>query len=75
MVIDSRPSEFGRRRRRRCTVCGSRWSTVELSYDVARGIAQTRREMGAMIEGLQRLRDVLPELPDDITEADAGDGF
>lgn len=30
-VIDSRPSPYGIRRRRKCTKCGKRWTTIEMA--------------------------------------------
>ena len=31
-VLDSRPGEFGIRRRRECADCGHRWTTVEIAF-------------------------------------------
>jgi transcriptional repressor NrdR len=33
IVVDSRPNEFGTRRRRECSHCGHRWTTIELTLD------------------------------------------
>lgn len=31
-VVDSRPNEFGMRRRRECADCGHRWTTIEIAF-------------------------------------------
>ena len=33
IVVDTRPNEFGTRRRRECVDCGHRWTTQELTIE------------------------------------------
>jgi len=55
-VIDSRPGDDGRIRRRECTKCRNRWSTIEIRLDDYRRL-RTPINMGGSVE--QKIQDLL----------------
>lgn len=60
LVTDSRPSKKYIRRRRKCTSCDHRWTTVEIETDI---------EVGSIIDEIRAVRDVLDkqtETPDSV---------
>lgn len=42
-VVDSRPNEFGIRRRRRCEGCGARFTTYEMDADEVERVIEARK--------------------------------
>lgn len=52
LVIDTRPTENGRRRRKECGDCGERWTT----YEIPQAELNTLK---AQVDGLQKRMDML----------------
>ena len=60
LVVDSRPTPAGRRRRRRCPHCNVSWSTVEVSADLAAEAAGLRQRVRVAIASLRAVEELLP---------------
>ena len=60
VVVDSRPSPMGRRRRRRCPHCDVSWSTVEILASDALDAAILRRVVRDAVATLQAIEATIP---------------
>ena len=67
-VTDTRPSAIGRRRRRKCKLCSTRWTTFEVPVELARDVAKARIALTLAIETMQKLRELLPDLGADLED-------
>ncbi len=64
-VINSRPHKFGSRRRRECTDCGHRWSTIEIPFNFKKQDVISRKvrefRLKNLIDNLQTRLDQIEE--------------
>lgn len=67
-VIDSRPTPLGIRRRRRCTPCDARYSTLEIA-DPRPFLELLRAERARAVELRDLLDDFLSTFPEDLGES------
>lgn len=49
-VSDSRPGRFGRRRRRRCNVCPTAWTTIELSNSLVGRLTKVLLDVAPLLQ-------------------------
>ena len=55
-VVDSRPSVYyGVRRRRECEVCGTRFTTCEISQAQKAKFEKASREKAALVDGMKEM--------------------
>lgn len=63
-VVDCRPTARGFRRRRRCTDCGARWSTVEMPLYSTDAVTDVLGALDRTLAELGQLRDRLHDMLD-----------
>lgn len=59
MVVNSRPTKVGRRRRRLCPSCRHRWSTQEIPVDLAVNLAAARKSLARIMAAKRALGETV----------------
>ena len=63
-VVDSRVSNANTRRRRECLTCKHRWSTLELSFELAETLQDRLTNLRATLSDVKRMIHVMEKTLD-----------